>query len=241
MNDNSIKKRFFWKGKRVTEKVYNSRVQQMKVGKNLRSVYGCKKEKANLKESAAEPNNIESRRIVHLKTVSKHLFCKCQKCDTMVPLSNIVDETQIGLASIFTVQCENCREKIRFASDKTHQVKKQNTRTKTSRHYDVNTRVAMGKIKFLTKNTIDIMILIVDNNEIESFFLGVLNAGVGNTHINKILASLNIPPLHVNSYKTHETEVGIAAEEMARESCIRATLMERKLSIQNVDKLRNLL
>ncbi|KAK0071300.1 hypothetical protein PV326_001393, partial [Microctonus aethiopoides] len=64
-----------------------------------------------------------------------------------------------------------------FATDKTHEVKKQNKRTKASRHYDVNTRAAMG----------------------------ALNAGVGNTHINKVLASLNIPALHVNSYKTHET------------------------------------
>ncbi|KAK0180581.1 hypothetical protein PV327_002948 [Microctonus hyperodae] len=213
MNENSKKKVFNWKGKRVTEKVYNLRVRQVKVGKNLRSVYGCKKEKANLKESATESNNLEGRRIVHLKTLFEHIFYKCQKCDTMVPLNNTVDEERIGLASIFTVQCENCRGKIRFAIDKKHQVKKQCTRTKARSHYDVNTRAAMG----------------------------ALNAGVGNTHINKILASLNIPPLYINCYKTHETEVGTVAEEMARESCIAATLMERELSIQNVDKLRNLL
>lgn len=64
---------------------------------------------------------------------------------------------------------------------------------------------------------------------------------MSNTHINKILASLNIPPLHANCYKTHEIEVGTAAEEMAREGCIAATLMERELTIQNVDKLKNLL
>lgn len=146
MEENSKKKAFFWKGKRVTEKVYNSRLRLVKVGKNLRSVYGCRKEKVNLKESATESDNLEGRRIMHLKTVSKHLFCKCHKCDAVVPLSNTVDETRIGLASIFTVQCENCRGKIRFATDKTHEVEKQSTRAKTSKHYDVNTRAAMGKM-----------------------------------------------------------------------------------------------
>ncbi|XP_043285733.1 uncharacterized protein [Venturia canescens] len=131
----------------------------------------------------------------------------------MVSLSNIVDETRIGLASIFKVQCHVCQGKIRFTTDKQHQVEKKNVQGKSSNHYDVNTRAAMG----------------------------ALNDGMGSTHINKILASLNIPPFHLNSYKTHEIEVGTAVEEIARDSCIAATFMERELSIQNIDKLKNLL
>ncbi|XP_043288386.1 uncharacterized protein [Venturia canescens] len=130
----------------------------------------------------------------------------------MVSLSNIVDETRIGLAFIFIVQCHVCQGKIRFTTDKQHQVEKKNVQGKSRNHYDVDTRAAMG----------------------------ALNGGMGSTHINKILASLNTPPFHLNSYKTHEIEVGTAVEEIARDSCIAATFMERELSIQNIDKLKNL-
>lgn len=74
-----------------------------------------------------------------------------------------------------------------------------------------------------------------------SFVPGVLNAGMGNTHLNKVLAALNIPQMYWSTYKIHEKEVGKVIEEMATESCTRATLEERQLTIQNVDKVKKLL
>lgn len=70
---------------------------------------------------------------------------------------------------------------------------------------------------------------------------GTLNAGIGNTHFNKLLASLNIPSYHPNTYKTHEKEVGFVVEKMAQDSCIRATIMERELTFKNIDKIKKLL
>jgi len=41
----------------------------------------------------------------------------------------------------------------------------------------------------------------------------------GNTHFNKILASLDIPVFNKNTHQMHEKEVGKVAEEMAQDSC----------------------
>jgi len=46
-------------------------------------------------------------------------------------------------------------------------------------------------------------------------FIGVLNSGCGNSHLNTILAVMNIPPMYNNSYKMHEREVGDAMEKLA--------------------------
>ncbi|XP_039302328.1 uncharacterized protein LOC120357045 [Solenopsis invicta] len=214
MSEN-LKKKFFWKGKRVTEKVYNSRIRLQNVGKNLRNIYGCRnKVSDNLKEcetGESEFGQLEGRRIVDLKTLAKELFCK--KCDAMVSLLDTVEETRVGLASMFSVKCRSCMTIIRVATDKKHATSKENKQGRQIAHYDVNTRGAMG----------------------------TLNAGIGNTHLNKLLASLNIPLYHPNTYKTHEKEVGCVVEKMAQDSCIRATVMERELTIKNIDKIKELL
>jgi len=72
-------------------------------------------------------------------------------------------------------------------------------------------------------------------------FIGVLNSGCGNSHLNTILAAMNIPPMYNNSYKVHEREVGDAMEKLAFDSCEKATILERELSIQNAEKLKVLL
>lgn len=64
---------------------------------------------------------------------------------------------------------------------------------------------------------------------------------MGNTHINKLLSEINIPEFHWNSYKTHENEVGRAAETLARESCLRAVAEERQLTIDKVDSIEKML
>lgn len=73
------------------------------------------------------------------------------------------------------------------------------------------------------------------------YYLGTLNGGNGNTHLNKILAGFNIPEFNWSTYKTHEKEVGKILEEMAQESCKRAAAEERELTINNVGTIQRLL
>ena len=70
---------------------------------------------------------------------------------------------------------------------------------------------------------------------------GCLDAGMGYTHINKLLSGLNIPQYNWQSYKIHEVEVGLAGKKLARESCIRAVAEERRLTLENIDKIEKML
>lgn len=70
---------------------------------------------------------------------------------------------------------------------------------------------------------------------------GSLNAGMGHTHVSKFLSGLNIPTCTWNSYKTHEVEVGLAAEKLARQSCLHAVAEERQLTIDNSDAVTKML
>ena len=57
-------KRFYWKGKQVTEKVYKARINQQKAGQNVRSIYctknaqRCHNLKTESKESEKYHQNI---------------------------------------------------------------------------------------------------------------------------------------------------------------------------------------
>lgn len=64
---------------------------------------------------------------------------------------------------------------------------------------------------------------------------------MGNTHLNKLLSGLNIPEVNCNTFKTYEKEVGKVLEKMAQESCMRAAVEERQLTINNVDTIERLL
>ena len=57
--------------------------------------------------------------------------------------------------------------------------------------YDINTRIALGAI---------------DN-------------GIGYTHVNNFLMTLNIPTINRSPYKRREREIGHAIEEVAANSC----------------------
>ncbi|KAK0170551.1 hypothetical protein PV328_008388 [Microctonus aethiopoides] len=68
-----------------------------------------------------------------------------------------------------------------------------------------------------------------------------LNNGTGNTDFNKLLAEINIPELNWHTYKTYEMEVAKKVEYVARENCMAAAIQERKLTIENAAKLKDLL
>ena len=58
----------------------------------------------------------------------------------------------------------------------------------------------------------------------------MIDSGLGETHINKFLAALGIPPVNHKLLKRREREFGSYVESLARESCSSAQLEEAKLS-----------
>ena len=59
------------------------------------------------------------------------------------------------------------------------------------------------------------------------YFLGMLHAGIGSTHVNALLTSMNLPPVGVNSFKAREREIGPAIESVAKNSCEKALEAEK--------------
>ena len=49
--------------------------------------------------------------------------------------------------------------------------------------------------------------------------LGCLHAGIGQTHINNVLSTINIPTINSSTFKRREREVGKAIENVAKASC----------------------
>lgn len=163
--------KFFWKGKRVTEKVYNLRVRQANAGKMIRSVYGCKQtrtaeqsvEKSNLKDGETK-SKIEGRRIVHIQTLVKEMVCS--KCNSILSFRDILDEKLIGLACMWTVQCQDCLCTTRIATDQLHKCKTKTKQGKEMFRYGVNTAGAMGNYNVhVAKKLVYILISTVINNE----------------------------------------------------------------------------
>ena len=49
--------------------------------------------------------------------------------------------------------------------------------------------------------------------------LGSLHAGIGNTHLNNLLSTMNIPTMNHRLFKEREREIGNVVENIAGESC----------------------
>ena len=50
----------------------------------------------------------------------------------------------------------------------------------------------------------------------------MIDAGIGETHVNNLLAALDIPPIHHKTLKKYERRIGVALEKSAGESCRRS-------------------
>lgn len=72
-------------------------------------------------------------------------------------------------------------------------------------------------------------------------FSGTIYAGMGCTHLNKLLSSLNIPRINSDLYKKYESDVGAAIEIFANETCKESVALERKLTVDNLEKIEGLL
>ena len=59
--------------------------------------------------------------------------------------------------------------------------------------------------------------------------LGSLHAGMGNTHLNNLLSTKNIPKMNHCLFKRREREVGNAVEIVGRESCEINLNLEKKV------------
>lgn len=58
----------------------------------------------------------------------------------------------------------------------------------------------------------------------------MIDAGIGPTHLNALITTMNIPSIHPTTLKRYEELVGPAIEEVAQKSCVDAALLEKVLT-----------
>jgi hypothetical protein len=63
--------------------------------------------------------------------------------------------------------------------------------------------------------------------------LGSLHAGIGNTHLNNLLAAMNIPGMKNKTFKSREREVGKSVEVVAQASCRESMEKEKDMAKLN--------
>lgn len=117
-----------WKGKLQTEKQYNRRLKHVENGKR------------RLKKAIETETEyvVEGRRIIiDLNIMSQHMCCSFCKEDLL--LKNIKKEEKHGLASVFSVLCQNCLLINKVPTGAKH------LGPTNKLLYDVNTKSALGK------------------------------------------------------------------------------------------------
>lgn len=127
--------RHYWKGKKVSKKVYDNRMRQSKVGQRIRSVYG-KRNISNLNDHFKN-NEIEGCRVVNIKTLAQQLRCK--RCTSVLSLEDILEEKRSGLSSIFYITCKSCELTNDVHTSKKHQGAECRT------HSDTNAKAVIGQ------------------------------------------------------------------------------------------------
>ena len=58
--------------------------------------------------------------------------------------------------------------------------------------------------------------------------LGSLHIGIGQTQLNNLLSTMNIPSINISTFKKREREVGKSTETLAKKSCRQSILKERE-------------
>lgn len=69
------------------------------------------------------------------------------------------------------------------------------------------------------------------------YISGAIHSGSGNTGLNKILACADLPSISTDIYKSYEKVIGDAIKKSAQDSCRRGAAEERKLVIENLEKI----
>ena len=67
--------------------------------------------------------------------------------------------------------------------------------------------------------------------------VGCLHTGIGETRLNNLLCTLNIPSMNPVTFKSRENEIGHAVEQVTKKSCKTAMLEERNAAIKSYRKL----
>ena len=61
--------------------------------------------------------------------------------------------------------------------------------------------------------------------------LGSLHAGIGNTRLNNLFSTMNIPTMNNRTFKSREREVECAVEVLAQASCKKNMEVEKKIPV----------
>ena len=64
--------------------------------------------------------------------------------------------------------------------------------------------------------------------------LGCLHTGIGETHLNNLLSTLNVPTINPVTFKSRERGIGTAVEKVARKNCLENMALDRKLALDGV-------
>ena len=64
----------------------------------------------------------------------------------------------------------------------------------------------------------------------------MLHAGIGPTHVNELLSSINVPSVGESTLKAREREIGPQIEKLAKESCLESLETEKNLSKEESGK-----
>ncbi|XP_076664947.1 uncharacterized protein LOC143367209 [Andrena cerasifolii] len=200
----NTKTTYRWKGKIVTEAVYNKRLAQQKVGRARKSVSTEPGESDQITSENVEEINVAGRRIVELNILGQQLWCT--HCAQSLSLQYIEREVGRGLASQLLVRCPQVPPHEYSLTDA-----QESTTDKRRAHFDINSKVV----------------------------LGVMHTGLGWTNMKKLLVCMNVPCPDFKTFKKYEQEVGLAAEAVAKKSCIKATALERKLTVEEAQNIEN--
>ena len=147
MKINGKIKTFYWKGKKVTEKVYKDRLRRQE---SLKLFWQNDKQNKNRSDNLKEEDTVvEDYRLIDINKLSSDLFCKA--CNRGLLLCDIKSEEKFGLASVYRVQCRNCNKLIVCSTSRKHKISESvkdsnyGTSKKPRMHFNANTRAAMCK------------------------------------------------------------------------------------------------
>ena len=63
-------------------------------------------------------------------------------------------------------------------------------------------------------------------------FVGMIDAGIGESHVNTFLSAMDVPSYSPQLMKKHERIVGPVIEEVAEESCIQSIRLEKEKTLE---------
>lgn len=62
----------------------------------------------------------------------------------------------------------------------------------------------------------------------------MIDSGLGDSQINTLISTLNVPAIPSTTLKRYERKVGVAIEAISKESCEERIRLEKKLTLENM-------